>query len=64
MRSARLGIAGLLLAGLLASSAAMAATKTYQVTGRSRGPRHDDRVQKGKDRCEIARDASTKVTEI
>jgi hypothetical protein len=63
MRSARSGIAGLLLAGLLASSAAMAATKTYQVTGPVLEVNDSMiAVQKGKDRWEIARDASTKIT--
>ena len=63
MRQGRLGIAGLLLAGLLASSAAMAATKTYQVTGPVLEVNDSMiAVQKGKDRWEIARDASTKIT--
>jgi len=63
MRPARSGIAGVLLAGLLASSAAMAATKTYQVTGPVLEVNDSMiAVQKGKDRWEIARDASTKIT--
>ncbi len=63
MRQGKLGIAGLLLAGLLVSSAAWAATKTYQVTGPVLEVSDSMiAVQKGKDRWEIARDASTKVT--
>jgi hypothetical protein len=63
MRQGRLGIAGLLLAGLLVCSAAGAATKTYQVTGPVLEVSDTMiAVQKGKDRWEIARDPSTKVT--
>ena len=63
MRPARLGIAGLLLVGLLFSSVAGAATKTYQVTGPVLEVNDTMiAVQKGKDRWEIARDASTKIT--
>ena len=52
------------LAVLLLSAAAFAATaKTYQVTGPVLEINNDMVVvQKGKDRWEIARDASTKVT--
>ena len=63
MRPARLGIAGFLLAGLLFCSAAGAATKTYQVTGPVLEVSDTMiAVQKGKDRWEIARDPSTKIT--
>jgi hypothetical protein len=63
MRSVRFAVAGLLLAGLLASSTAMAATNTYQVTGPVLEVTDTMiAVQKGKDRWEIARDASTKIT--
>jgi hypothetical protein len=63
MRQGRLGIAGLLLAGLLVCSEAGAATKTYQVTGPVLEVSDTMiAVQKGKDRWEIARDASTKIT--
>ena len=63
MRPARLGIAGVLLGGLLFSSVAGAATKTYQVTGPVLEVNDTMiAVQKGKDRWEIARDASTKIT--
>ena len=63
MRQGRLGIAGLLLAGLFVCSAAGAATKTYQVTGPVLEVSDTMiAVQKGKDRWEIARDASTKIT--
>ena len=51
------------LAGLLASASLTAATKTYQVTGPVLEVSDTMiAVQKGKDRWEIARDASTKVT--
>ena len=51
------------LAGLLASASLTAATKTYQVTGPVLEVSDSMiAVQKGKDRWEIARDASTKVT--
>jgi hypothetical protein len=51
------------LAGLLASASLMAATKTYQVTGPVLEVSDTMiAVQKGKDRWEIARDASTKIT--
>ncbi len=63
MRHARLAIAGSVLAALLFASAATAATKTYQVTGPVLEVSDSMiAVQKGKDRWEIARDASTKVT--
>jgi hypothetical protein len=54
----------LLLAGSLAlSSVALGAGKTYQVTGPLLEVNDSMiAVQKGKDRWEIARDASTKVT--
>jgi hypothetical protein len=54
----------LLLAGSLAlSSVALGAGKTYQVTGPVLEVNDSMiAVQKGKDRWEIARDASTKVT--
>jgi hypothetical protein len=63
MRNARLLAAGLAVALLLLSATAPAATvKTYQVTGPVLEV-NDTMivVQKGKDRWEIARDASTKV---
>jgi hypothetical protein len=48
---------------LFLASAAFAATKTYQVTGPVLEVSDTMiAVQKGKDRWEIARDASTKVT--
>ena len=51
------------LAGLLASASLTAATKTYQVTGPVLEVSDSMiAVQKGKDRWEIARDASTKIT--
>jgi len=63
MRHTRLALAGMVLAGLLASSSAWAATKTYQVTGPVLEVSDTMiAVQKGKDRWEIARDGSTKVT--
>ncbi len=63
MRSTRLAIAGLVLAAALTAVPAGAATKTYQVTGPVLEVNDTMiAVQKGKDRWEIARDASTKVT--
>jgi hypothetical protein len=63
MRHTRLAIAGLVLAALLAAIPAGAATKTYQVTGPVLEVTDTMiAVQKGKDRWEIARDSSTKVT--
>jgi hypothetical protein len=63
MRHTRPAIAGLVLAALLAAIPAGAATKTYQVTGPVLEVNDTMiAVQKGKDRWEIARDASTKVT--
>jgi len=63
MRHARIAIAGLALAALLLAVPAVAATKTYQVTGPVLEVTDTMiAVQKGKDRWEIARDASTKVT--
>lgn len=51
------------LAGLLAAPVLAAAAKTYQVTGPVLELTSDMIVvQKGQDRWEIARDASTKVT--
>ena len=52
-----------LLAGLILSAAALAATaKTYQVTGPVLEVNADMIVvQKGKDRWELARDGSTKI---
>jgi len=51
-----------LLALVLASSLAVAAGKTYQVTGPVLEVTNDKIVvQKGKDKWEIARDASTKI---
>ena len=63
MRIRNRSLVVLLSLGLLISASVFAATKTYQVTG----PVLDVSdtmiaVQKGKDRWEIARDASTKVT--
>ena len=53
----------LLVLGLLFAAAAWGATKTYQVTGPVLEVSNDMiAVQKGKDRWEIARDPSTKVT--
>jgi hypothetical protein len=55
--------AAFLLAVLLATPVFAAAPKTYQVTGPVLEVTSDMIVvQKGKDRWEIARDASTKVT--
>ena len=63
MRHARIAIAGLALAALLLAAPAVAATKTYQVTGPVLEVTDTMiAVQKGKDRWEIARDSSTKVT--
>jgi len=63
MRHARIAIAGLALAALLAAAPAVAATKTYQVTGPVLEVTDTMiAVQKGHDRWEIARDASTKIT--
>jgi hypothetical protein len=59
----RLSLAFLLAAALMGASELSAATKTYQVTGPVLEVSGDMiAVQKGKDRWEIARDASTKVT--
>ena len=63
MRVRKLSLAALLSLGLLFSTWALAATKTYQVTGPVLEVSDTMiAVQKGKDRWEIARDASTKVT--
>jgi hypothetical protein len=56
-------VASLVLAALVSTMPAVAATKTYQVTGPVLEVNDTMiAVQKGKDRWEIARDASTKVT--
>jgi len=64
MRSARMGLAGLFLAGLLVCPGASAQSPDkYQVTGEV--VEVSDSmivVMKGKERFEMARDASTKVT--
>ena len=61
MSRTRVLMAGL-LALVLASSLAVAAGKTYQVTGPVLEVTNDKIVvQKGKDKWEIARDASTKI---
>ena len=64
MRTIRVLVASLVIAALSLTSAAFAAsTKTYQVTGPVLEVSDTMiAVQKGKDRWEIARDASTKVT--
>ncbi|HTY41542.1 MAG TPA: hypothetical protein VMH79_06675 [Thermoanaerobaculia bacterium] len=63
MRHPRIVAASLVLAALLSAMPAAAATKTYQVTGPVLEVNDTMiAVQKGKDRWEIARDASTKVT--
>jgi len=63
MRHTRMVAASLVLAALLSAMPAAAATKTYQVTGPVLEVNDTMiAVQKGKDRWEIARDASTKVT--
>ncbi len=63
MRYARAVLSSVLLASLLAASTAVAAVKTYQVTGPVLEVNDTMiAVQKGKDRWEIARDANTKIT--
>jgi hypothetical protein len=63
MRHSRMVAASLVLAALLSAMPAAAATKTYQVTGPVLEVNDTMiAVQNGKDRWEIARDASTKVT--
>lgn len=63
MLAKRLAIGVLVLAAVLTALPAVAATKTYQVTGPVLEVNDTMiAVQKGKDRWEIARDASTKVT--
>jgi hypothetical protein len=64
MKAMRLRLAGMVCAlCVLASVASGAATRTYQVTGPVLEVTSDMIVvQKGKDRWEIARDASTKVS--
>ena len=62
LRSLSLALAFSIALGML-PSAAMAATKTYQVTGPVLEVNDTMiAVQKGKDRWEIARDAGTKIT--
>jgi len=63
MRHARAALSSVILASLLVASSALAAVKTYQVTGPVLEVNDTMiAVQKGKDRWEIARDASTKIT--
>ncbi len=63
MRIRNRSLAVLLSLGLLLSASVFAATKTYQVTGPVLEVTDTMiAVQKGNDRWEIARDASTKVT--
>ena len=63
MRIRNRSLAFLLSFGLLLSASVFAATKTYQVTGPVLEVSDTMiAVQKGNDRWEIARDASTKVT--
>ena len=64
MQSKMRALIGMLaLAGLLVSASLLAAAKTYQVTGPVLEVSDTMiAVQKGKDRWEIARDATTKVT--
>lgn len=63
MRYARAVLSSVLLASVLAASNAVAAVKTYQVTGPVLEVNDTMiAVQKGKDRWEIARDANTKIT--
>ncbi len=63
MRYARAALSSVLLASLLAASNAVAAVKTYQVTGPVLEVNDTMiAIQKGKDRWEIARDANTKIT--
>jgi hypothetical protein len=63
MRMRNRSLAALLSLGLFLSASVFAATKTYQVTGPVLEVSDTMiAVQKGKDRWEIARDASTKVT--
>jgi hypothetical protein len=62
-KKTRRSLAFLLAAALMGAGQLSAATKTYQVTGPVLEVSGDMiAVQKGKDRWEIARDASTKVT--
>ena len=64
MRSTRIAIAGLALAGLMLSGGAQAQTPDkYQVTGQVVEVTDSMIVvMKGKERFEMARDASTKIT--
>ena len=63
MKGFRIPLAASLGALLISSSLALGAVKTYQVTGPVLEVNDTMiAVQKGKDRWEIARDASTKVT--
>jgi len=63
MKKAAVVLASVVLAVLFSTAVVLAATKTYQVTGPVLEVSDTMiAVQKGKDRWEIARDASTKVT--
>ena len=63
MKKAAVVLASVALAVLFSTAVILAAAKTYQVTGPVLEVSDTMiAVQKGKDRWEIARDASTKVT--
>jgi hypothetical protein len=63
MKKAAVVLASVILAVLFSTAVVLAAAKTYQVTGPVLEVSDTMiAVQKGKDRWEIARDASTKVT--
>jgi len=63
MKKAAVVLASVVLAVLFSTAVVLAAAKTYQVTGPVLEVSDTMiAVQKGKDRWEIARDASTKVT--
>jgi len=63
MSSARVGAAVLMAVTMLASASEAAMAKTYQVTGPVVSATEDTIVvQKGKDRWEIGRDGSTKIS--